>query len=76
MVAVEVQNTGAADAEVPVTVRAGGLVNTLPLKVPAHGRATVRIPFEAEPEEVEVNDGSVPEQIALKHRRSLHGLSR
>ncbi len=75
LVAVEVQNNGDADAEVPVTVRAAGLSNTLPLRVPAHGRATIRIPFEAEPEEVQVNDGSVPESIPVQHRRALRKLA-
>jgi hypothetical protein len=70
LVAVEVQNTGGTDAEVPVTVRAGTLTNTLPLRVPAHGKATIRIPFEAEPSEVLVNDGSVPEAGLSVHRRS------
>jgi len=71
LVAVEVQNTGGTDAEVPVTVRAGTLTNTLPLRVPAHGKATIRIPFEAEPSEVLVNDGSVPESGLAVHRRSI-----
>ncbi len=76
LVAVEVQNAGAADAEVPVTVRSGGLTNTLQLRVPAHGRATIRVPFEADPEEVLVNDGSVPEVRTSQHRRSIGSLNR
>ncbi|MEZ2347986.1 hypothetical protein [Terriglobus sp. RCC_193] len=71
LVAVEVQNTGGTDAEVPVTVRAGTLTNTLPLRIPAHGKATIRIPFEAEPSEVLVNDGSVPEAGLSMHRRTI-----
>lgn len=72
LVAVEVQNTGGTDAEVPVTVRAGGLTNTLPLRVPAHGKATIRVPFEAQPDEVVVNDGSVPEESGVSvHRRGI-----
>lgn len=74
LVAVEVQNAGDADAEVPVTVRAGDLMNTLPLRVPAHGRATIRVPFEADPQEVVVNDGSVPELRATTHRRTITSL--
>ncbi len=74
LVAVEVQNNGSADAEVPVTVRSGSLTNTLPLRVAAHSRATVRVPFEANPEEVLVNDGSVPESRAAVHRRSIGSL--
>lgn len=71
LVAVEVQNNGGVAAEVPVTVRAGNLVNVLPLRVPAHGKATVRVPFEAEPQEVLVNDGTVPEMRTSTHRRSI-----
>ncbi|WP_139285198.1 M1 family metallopeptidase [Terriglobus roseus] len=74
LVAVEVQNAGETEAEVPVTVRAGDLTNTLPLRVPAHGRATIRVPFEADPQEVVVNDGSVPEARATTHRRSITNL--
>ena len=71
MVAVELQNNGDVAAEVPVTVRAAGLQNQLPLRVPAHGRATVRVPFEAAPEEVLVNDGTTPEQHGSVHHRSI-----
>jgi hypothetical protein len=72
LVAVEVQNTGGTEAEVPVTIRAGGLTNTLPLRVPAHGKATIRVPFEAQPDEVLVNDGSVPEESGVSsHRRAI-----
>ena len=71
LVAVEVQNNGDAAVEVPVTVRSSGLQNQLPLRVPAHGRATVRVPFEAAPEEVWVNDGTAPEQHGQTHHRSI-----
>lgn len=74
LVAVEVQNNGSADAEVPVTVRSGGLTNTLPLHIAGHSRATIRVPFEAEPQEVTVNDGSVPEVRTSTHRRSIGSL--
>ncbi len=71
LVAVEVQNAGDAAAEVPVTVRSGSLQNTLPLRIPAHGRATIRVPFETSPEEVIVNDGTTPEQRGTTHRRHI-----
>lgn len=71
LVAVEVQNNGDAAAEVPVTVRGGGLQNELPLRVPAHGRATIRVPFGTTPEQVLVNDGTTPEQHATVHRRTI-----
>ena len=74
LVAVEVQNNGGTDVEVPVTVRNGSLTNTLPLRIAAGSRATIRVPFEAEPEEVLVNDGSVPEAHTTQHRRSIRNL--
>jgi hypothetical protein len=74
LVAVEVQNSGDTDAEVPITVRAGSLTNSMPLRVPAHGRATLRVPFEADPQEVLVNDGSVPETHTTVHRRIIASL--
>ncbi len=74
LVAVEVANNGSAAAEVPVSIRSGSLINTVPLRVPAHGHATVRVPFEAEPEEVVVNDGFTPELRTNTHRKRLQQL--
>ena len=74
LVAVEVKNNGGTEVEVPVTVRNGSLTNTLPLRIAAGSRATIRVPFEAEPEEVLVNDGSVPEAHTTQHRRSIRNL--
>ncbi len=74
LVAVEVQNNGNAAAQVPVTVRAGSLQNSLPLRIAAHSRATIRVPFEVAPEEVWVNDGTTPEQRNYTHHRSLNGV--
>ena len=71
LVAVEVQNNGGAAAEVPVTVHGSGLQNTLPLRVPAHGRATIRVPFETAPDEVTVGDGTTPEARTESHRRTI-----
>lgn len=71
LIAVEVQNNGGAAAEVPVTVRGSGLQNTLSLRVAAHSRATIRVPFETAPEEVTVNDGTTPEQRTSNHRRTI-----
>ncbi len=73
LIAVEVQNNGGAVAEVPVTVRSGGLQNTLPLRIAADGRATIRVPFETAPDEVWVNDGATPEQRSNTHHRTLDG---
>ena len=71
LVAVEVQNEGAAAAEVPVTVRSGELTATERLRVPGHGVASIRIVFQGTPQQVEVNDGSVPEARTDHHERSI-----
>jgi hypothetical protein len=59
--AVTVENLSDAWCEVPVTVRSAKGENAARLAVPARGKATVRIPYQETPSEVEVNDGSVPE---------------
>ncbi|HXB62194.1 MAG TPA: M1 family aminopeptidase [Acidobacteriaceae bacterium] len=71
LVAVEVANDGYAAAEVPVTVRTGSISITESLLVPAREHATTRILFEVRPEEVQVNDGSVPELRATVHRKEI-----
>ena len=73
LLAVEVANDGGAVAEVPVTVRSGSLVKTDRLRIAGNSRATVRILFEGAPEEITVNDGSVPEQRASIHSRKISG---
>ncbi|MDE3103944.1 MAG: hypothetical protein KGK08_02105 [Acidobacteriota bacterium] len=67
LVAVEVENTGDAVAEVPVVVRTGTLTASTRLRIAGRSRATTRIVFEADPDEVIVNDGSVPEQTSGVH---------
>ncbi len=71
LVAVEVKNDGGAAAEVPVTVRSGTLTATQRLRIPARSSASTRIVFEGTPEEVLVNDGSVPEVAASVHTKQL-----
>lgn len=71
LVAVEVANDGYAAAEVPVTVRAGSVAITERLLVPARAHATRRILFEVKPEEVQVNDGSVPEMRSTTHTKKI-----
>lgn len=61
IVAVTVDNLGAAGAEVPVIVKfAGGEVKKR-LEVRSKDKATIRIETPATPQEVVINDGSVPE---------------
>jgi hypothetical protein len=71
LVAVEVRNQGQAAAEVPVTVRSGSLTATESLRIPAGSAASTRIVFQGVPEEVQVNDGSVPEMLTGVHIRKI-----
>lgn len=67
LVSVEVKNEGDAVAEVPVTVRSGTLTATERLRVAGRSSASTRILFEGTPEEVLVNDGTVPEMRTNSH---------
>jgi hypothetical protein len=61
MVAITVDNLGTAGAEVPVIVQfAGGEVSKR-IEVRAKSKATIRVETPAVPQEIVVNDGSVPE---------------
>jgi hypothetical protein len=75
LVAVHVANAGYAAADVPVTVRSGSGENarsvTQRLRVPARGKAIVRILIQGKPSEVQVNDGTVPETQASVHITKL-----
>jgi hypothetical protein len=71
LVAVEVKNDGGATADVPVTVRSGTLTVTERLRIPGHSSASTRIVFAGTPQEVVVNDGSVPEVAASVHTRQI-----
>jgi hypothetical protein len=71
LVAVEVRNDGDAVAEVPVTVQsaaaAGSLTATETLRIAGRSSASTRILFEGTPDEVLVNDGTVPEMRTSTH---------
>ncbi len=71
LVAVEVRNDGGAGAEVPVTVRSGTLTATERLRVNAHSSASTRVLFQVMPEQVQVNDGTVPELGTSTHVRDV-----
>jgi Peptidase family M1 domain len=71
LVAVDVRNDGDAAAEVPVTVRSTATTITERLRIAAHSSASTRIVFPGNPDEVLVNDGSVPEQRTETHTRKL-----
>lgn len=61
MVTVTVENMGAAGAEVPLTVKFAGGEVTKRLVVRGKSNGVIRIEVTKAPEEIVVNDGSVPE---------------
>ena len=71
LVAVAVHNDGYAAAEVPVTVRSGTATETMRLRIAGQSTASTRVVFAGRPEQVEVNDGSVPEVRTSLHTRDL-----
>jgi hypothetical protein len=71
LIAVEVHNAGYVNVDVPVTVRSGNLTTTQRVAVPPRSSATTRILFEGTPQEVQVNDGTVPETTTPIHIQQL-----
>ena len=71
--AVSVANGGGAGAEITVTIRNNSGAFTQRLEVRAKGKAVTRIATPAQPLEVVVNDGSVPESGASGHRLKIAG---
>jgi hypothetical protein len=71
LVSVTVRNNGAAVADVPVTVLAGTFSTTRRMRIAGFASVTDRFLLEAQPTEVLVNDGSVPEVHASIHTRTL-----
>jgi hypothetical protein len=61
IVTVTIENLGQAGAEVPVSLRMQGGEVTKRLEVDAKSKAAIRIEAASFPQEVMVNDGSVPE---------------
>lgn len=71
LVAVDVSNSGTAEAEVPVSVSSGTTTVTDQLRVPAKSRISHRFLIQGPPVEVAVNDGTVPEVQASIHKQKL-----
>jgi hypothetical protein len=71
LVGIDILNDGYAEVEVPVTVRS--LKGTLTERVRLPGKTTTahRILVQGIPQEVTVNDGTVPEVQATIHQRTL-----
>src|SRR5580693_9324217 len=67
MVTITVSNLGAAGAEVPLTVKFAGGEVTERLVVRGKSNGVIRVEVPKPPEEVVVNDGSVPESGTTNH---------
>jgi hypothetical protein len=67
VVTVTVENSGGAGAEVPVTLTMEQGQVTKRLEVAAKSQATVRFEAASLPQEIAVNDGSVPESDTSNH---------
>jgi aminopeptidase N len=62
MLTITLDNVGTAGAEVPIIVKFAGGEMFQRLEVRAKGKATVRVEMTGAPQEIVVNDGSVPER--------------
>jgi aminopeptidase N len=72
LVAVEVRNAGAVNVDVPITVRSGALTSTEHVHIPPQTTLSTRVVFEGVPQEVILNDGTIPETTAPMHLFRLH----
>jgi hypothetical protein len=61
LLTITLDNLGTAGAEVPVTIKFAGGEVTKRIEVRAKSKATFRVETPAAPQEIRVNDGSVPE---------------
>jgi len=71
LVAVDLANDGSAEVEVPVTVRSHESTLTERVRLPGKTRTVHRMLTRGEPEEVIVNDGTVPEVQTGVHKRAI-----
>jgi hypothetical protein len=72
LVAVEIHNAGQVNVNVPVTVRSGTLTSTERVHIGPNSTVSTRILFEGVPQEVQVNDGTIPETTEAVHTRELN----
>ncbi|MBV8675351.1 MAG: hypothetical protein JOZ33_18145, partial [Acidobacteriaceae bacterium] len=71
LVAVDISNDGFAEAEVPVTVRSRDSTLTERVRVDGKAKTVHRMTINGAPDEVIVNDGTVPEVQATIHKRTF-----
>jgi peptidase M1-like protein len=73
LVTVTVANLGRAGAEVPVTVKYAGGEVTNRVVVRGNSKAVIRVEIAKPPQEVVVNDGSVPESETTNNTFKIEG---
>jgi hypothetical protein len=71
VVAVTIVNRGAAVVDVPVTVYSAAANVTERVRIGGRSSATHRFLVNGQPEQVQVNDGTVPEVDASVHRKDI-----
>jgi hypothetical protein len=71
IVAVTVSNSGTAVADVPVTIYSADATVTERMRIAAKSRATRRFLVHGHPQQVQVNDGTIPETEASVHRKDI-----
>jgi hypothetical protein len=71
IVSVDVSNSGAAEAQVPVSVSSATTTVTEALRIPARSQISHRFVLQGQPTEIAVNDGTVPEVQASVHRQTV-----
>jgi len=74
LVTITIENLGNAGAEVPVTLRMESGEITKRLEVRAKSKASIRIEAASAPQEVVVNDGSVPESDMSNNSYKIESL--
>jgi hypothetical protein len=75
VVTVTVENLGNAGAEVPVTLKVGSVDVTKRLEVRAKSKSSIRIEAPGFPQQVIVNDGSVPESDVSNNTFKIEALN-
>ncbi len=73
LVALDISNDGYAETEVPVTLRSKDATVTERLRIPPRGKVSRRMLIGGVPTEVQVNDGTVPEDSDSIHLKKLSG---
>jgi hypothetical protein len=75
LVTITVENLGDAGAEVPLTLQFGGGEIRRRLEVRAKSKASIRIETPTAPQQVTVNDGSVPESDTSNSVYKIEGVN-